>query len=1208
MSRIKEIRFKMISPEIIRKISVMPVVTSEVYGADAYPIDGGVMDPRLGIIDPGMRCSTCGGRIGECTGHFGHIELARPIINILYLPQIRLLLTHSCHKCGALLVDKTKLQEGISIKKLKLATTCPDCGEKQGKIKLDKPSTFVRDKHSLTSVEVREHLEKISDETAGLIGIKGGRPEWFILTLMLVPPVTARPSITLENGDRSEDDLTHKLVDIIRINHRLADNLEIGAPDFIIEDLWELLQYHISTYFNNEISSIPPARHRSGRSLKTLAQRLKSKDGRFRHNLTGKRVNYCARTVVSPDPNISLNEVGIPDIIAKELTIPIKVAKQNINEIKKYIQNGPGIHPGANYVTRPDGIRKKVINENKESILEELTEGYTIERHLIDGDIVLFNRQPSLHRMSVMAHYAKIMPHKTFRLNLCVCKPYNADFDGDEMNLHVPQTAEARSEAEQLMLVEQNIKSPRFGGPIMGCDQDYISGAYLLTRLGTEFTKQEVAQILTNSDIITGLKKDTYTGKELFSFAIPKGIDLEFKANTCRKCQICKKAQCENDAYVIIENGELKKGVVDTNGIAAFKGKIIDNIDIEKGHPEARKFIDSITKIISHTMMRFGFSISLDNLDTDQKTQDNIQKGIDEQLKEIDKLIEIYKKGEIEVSPGRSQEETLEDLIMIELWKITNKTQEIIDKNVDETNTAIVMARTGARGSIQNLAYMSGLVGQETIRGRRIFRGYTGRTLSHFKKGDLSPASHGFVRSSFQKGIDPIEFFFEVMKGREGIMDSSLKTRVSGYMQRRLVSALQDIKVGEDFRVRDSSNTIIQFTPGEDGIDPAKSDGGYINKQIATENRHNIKQTGNKITTTKELPGIYENMNLAKKEKDMLKKRFQKIKYEVGEAVGVIAAQSISEPATQTTLRAYHSEGRTQLVTTKGLPRLIELFDARKIPKTPTMEIYLDEEHNNKEDARKIAAKIKETKLKHILKEDSIDMINLKVELVPDKTLLHNLDITTENIVSLIKKGIKYININSENDIITIEIAENKKPDFSISDLQSIRVRVRALFMKGIKGIEQAIVEHENEHWIIKTLGSNLKRVLKMPGINITKTTSNNIFEVAETLGIEAARNAIINEATSTMREQGVDTDIRHLLVVADAMTNDGTIKAIGRYGLAGKKSSVLSRANFEETVKHLTQAASAGEIDPLESVIENIIIGNIAPIGTGMIKLKVKD
>ncbi len=359
---------------------------------------------------------------------------------------------------------------------------------------------------------------------------------------------------------------------------------------------------------------------------------------------------------------------------------------------------------------------------------------------------------------------------------------------------------------------------------------------------------------------------------------------------------------------------------------------------------------------------------------------------------------------------------------------------------------------------------------------------------------------------------------------------------------------------------------------------------------------------------TEELPEIYNNLDLKKQELDHLRKRYQKIRYEVGDAVGVIAAQSISEPATQTTLRAYHSEGRTQLVTTKGLPRLIEIFDARKIPKTPTMEIYLDKEHNNKDDARKIAAKIKETKIKHILKEDSIDLINLRLEFVPDASLLQNLDITIENLMSLIKKSIKYINVRAENCVIIIEIAENKKPDFSISDLQSIRIRIRNLYAKGIKGIEQAIVEHEDEQWTIKTLGSNLKKVMSMTGVDSARVTSNNIFEIAKILGIEAARNAIIRETITTMREQGVDTDVRHLLLVADAMTNDGTIQPIGRYGLAGQKSSVLSRANFEETVKHLTNAASGGEIDPLESVIENIIIGNIAPIGTGMVKLKVKE
>ena len=825
MGTIKEIKFKMISPEMVQKLSVMEVTTSDVYDVDAYPIDGGVMDPRLGVIDPGMRCKTCGEKMGDCPGHFGHIELARPIVNILYLKEVKTILTYTC-KCGALLATK----EDVAKKELKISSlapmkVCPECGEKYEKIKLEKPSTFYRGKKALTSLEVREQFEKISDEDAKTLKIIGGRPEWMIVTLLLVPSVTTRPSITLENGDRSEDDLTHKLVDIIRINKRFADNLEIGAPDFIIEDLWELLQYHVSTYFNNEISSIPPARHRSGRALKTLSQRLKSKDGRFRHNLSGKRVNFSARTVVSPDPNISINEVGVPERIARELTVPVKVTKHNIKYLIEFIKNGPDKHPGANYVLMPEGIRKKILKDNKELILEEFKVGCVLERHMVDGDIVLFNRQPSLHRMSVMAHKVKVMPHKTFRINLCVCKPYNADFDGDEMNLHLPQTAEARAEAEELMLVEQNIRSPRFGGPIIGCDQDYLSGSYLITKKDTRFTKEDVAQILASAGMFVDLKKDTYTGRELYSFAIPKEISISYKS------AVCKGDDASDDDFVVIKDGQIMQGAIDEKSIAPFKGKLLDAIDLECGHTEARIFLDRITRIISEVMARKGFTISIGDLDMPASVDKEIQSLIDKRFDKVEELIDKYEKNKIESSPGRTPEETVEDRIMFELNNITNDVQNIIKTNAKESG-ATIMANTGARGSIQNLAYMSGMIGQEAVRGRRIFRGFKGRTLSQFKKDDLTPLSHGFVRESFKQGIGPIGFFFEAMKGREGIMDSSLKTRVSGYLQRRLVNALQDIIVNPQIRAVDGTDSIVQFTAGEDGIDPSKSDRGTIDREL----------------------------------------------------------------------------------------------------------------------------------------------------------------------------------------------------------------------------------------------------------------------------------------------------------------------------------------------------------------------------------------
>ena len=239
-----------------------------------------------------------------------------------------------------------------------------------------------------------------------------------------------------------------------------------------------LLQYHVTTYIDNAVSGVPPARHRSGRPLKTLSQRLKGKEGRFRGSLSGKRVNFSARTVISPDPNLSINQVGVPMSIAREMTMPMTVTPFNIEVAREYVKRGSENHPGANYVKRPDGRRLKVTDKNCGELAEALDIGWKIDRQLKDGDIVLFNRQPSLHRMSIMGHFVKVMPNKTFRLNPAVCAPYNADFDGDEMNMHVPQNMEAMAEARILMLVQENILSPRFGGPIIGGLHDHISGIY----------------------------------------------------------------------------------------------------------------------------------------------------------------------------------------------------------------------------------------------------------------------------------------------------------------------------------------------------------------------------------------------------------------------------------------------------------------------------------------------------------------------------------------------------------------------------------------------------------------------------------------------------------------------------------------------------------------------------------------------------------
>jgi len=800
---IDSVEFKLLSPEMIEKMATTEILRAELYDNDGFPSEGGVMDPRLGIVDPGLRCRTCGQNVGKCFGHFGYISLIRPIIHVLYAKIIYKILRSICYRCSRAL-------NTVASKR------CAHCGEEQPAYKFEKPYSYIQAGKTITPVEIRKRLEEIPDDDLPKLDFKGGRPEWLVLTLFPVPPVITRPSITLDTGERSEDDLTHKLVDIIRINQRLKENIEIGAPDFIIDDLWELLQYHTATFFDNSLAGIPAARHRSGRPLKTLADRLKSKEGRFRQNLAGKRVNFSARTVISPDPYISMNEVGIPLEIAMDLTIPVAVQEHNMEEVKKIIMNAPN-WPSANYVIRPDGRKKKITGENKEEILAELLPGYKVERHLINGDVVLFNRQPSLHRMSIMSHRVRVTPWRTFTMNTPVCPPYNADFDGDEMNLHVIQSNEARAEAEILMDTTKHIRSPRFGGPIIGCEQDHISGLFMLTMDETFLTRKHAFQILHDIGLDVDLpKKKKFSGKEIFSYLLPDDFNIEIKP------------KYDPHARVIVERGKLIGGTLDKMSIGRENGRMIDRIERFYGSEAAHKFIDMSALLGIKWLEMSGFTVGLNDYDVGETVEKDITKVIEKVKRNSDKLLEDLNNGDIEQLPGRTEKESFEAHILRLLGKASEDVGKIISSNV-RMNCAIIMAKSGARGSLTHVTQLSGLVGQEMVLGERIHRGYNGRTLPHFEKGDMSPLAHGFVAHGFRHGLSPFEFFFDVLSGREGLMDKSLRTRHSGYLERRLMNALQDLKVEYDGTVRDNTKTVVQFVAGEDGIDPAKSDWGKLN-------------------------------------------------------------------------------------------------------------------------------------------------------------------------------------------------------------------------------------------------------------------------------------------------------------------------------------------------------------------------------------------
>ena len=1251
---IEEIYFGLYSPQDIRRQSVVEIQTADTYDEDGAPITSGLMDGRLGTLEPRQRCKTCGNTAIRCPGHFGHIELAVPIIHIEFTKIIHNLLQATCRNCGRILLSESRVEKtkviirrtrnllgdvpGDLYKKIikeAKKKDCPFCGAQQSKIDFAKPTTFYEileeGAQRLTQSMIRERLERIPDEDLELFGFTPAtaRPEWMILQVLPVPPVYVRPSITLESGIRSEDDLTHKLVDIIRINQRLRENMEAGAPTLIIQDLSELLQYHVTTYFNNEASGIPPARHRSGRALKTISQRLKGKEGRFRSNLSGKRVDFSARTVVSPDPNLDINEVGVPLDIAMRLSIPEKITLWNIEEMRKLIINGPEQFPGALYVVRPDGkrVRLEFVVE-RDKVAESLETGFIVERHLMNGDIAIFNRQPSLHRMSIMAHYVRVLPHKTFRLHLCVCPPYNADFDGDEMNLHVPQGEEAQTEARLLMQVQDQILSPRFGGPIIGAIRDFITASYLFTRKTNVLTKEEVCRLLVASGFEGPLPepaikepKPLWTGKQIFSLFLPKDLNYVLKSTVCRNCTTCMGESCPNDAYVVVKDGNLKCGIIDRRSIGAEQSEsLLHRIIKDYGSQAGRKFLNKICQLLKVFISLRGFTFSYDELELSDVARKKIRRNMNIIEKRIEKLISDYRDDTLPRLPGQTLNESFEIYVMNELADARDKAGKVADEDFEIENSGIIMTRTGARGSNLNIGQMAASVGQQAVRGKRIMRGYVNRALSHFKEGDPTPRARGFVYNSYQTGLDPIEYFFHAMGGREGLVDTAVRTQQSGYMQRRLINALEQLRVEYDGTVRNSTGDIIQLKYGEDGVDPAKSDHGQAVNVSRIVDQVNIMVEPEKIASKQyvmdKLADVEDQLTpilISELKSELAKARFgrtgvdraigltldnyKRSLVEPGEAVGIVAAQSIGEPGTQMTLRTFHYAGVREQNVTLGLPRLIEIVDARRSPSTPIMTIYLDKEHRkSKEKATEIAREIITTTLGDISETEPYIDPEFEVVVVKlDANMMNERVVNAEDLPNIIKMTNYELSVEN-NELIF-------KPKKQV-DMKKLMNSLPSEHIKGAPDIRRVLVTEETGEWVIRTDGSNLSAVLDVVGIDPTRTTTNNVHEIAETLGIEAARNSLIKEAMGVLEEQGLDVDIRHVMLMADIMTATGDVRQIGRHGISGKKSSVLARAAFEITVPNLVEAAIRGESDPLKGVTENVIVGQSIPIGTGLVDL----
>jgi DNA-directed RNA polymerase II subunit RPB1 len=909
-SKIIGIQFSVLSPEEIRKSSVAEIVSRDTY-INNKPVMGGLFDPRMGVLDPGLICPTDGLNYMETPGYFGHIEMARPIFYIQYLETIKKILRCVCIRCSKLKLDKSKHQHCLNLSNKKRwdyifhtaskikrcgEETAGGCGVKQPRkiYKEGLASLFaewdnqegIADEHGnvkskitmkYTPEMILKLFRRISDEDVTFMGFSPiySRPEWFVCQVLAIPPPAVRPSVKHNSQQRSEDDISHIIVNIIKANKTLQEKLQQNATEKVIDDWTTVLQYYCATMIDNKIPGVAAVAQRSGRALKSIKERLVGKQGRVRGNLMGKRVDFSARSVIGPDPNLSIRELGVPIKIARNITFPTKVNERNISYLTKLIQNGPDIHPGANVLDKKGGYSISLRHKDRNTIKLEV--GDTVHRHMVDGDPVLFNRQPTLHRMSMMCHTAKIMHvGSTFRMNVADTKPYNADFDGDEMNLHGPQDEESQAELMYLAAVPQQIISPANNKAIVGVFQDSLLASYRFTRKDINFNHRHAMNLLmyfNNVDVSLFKKKNKkkITNFELLSQIMPP-ISSRF-ANGGYDSNDNKKT---TNNIIEINNGEYRRGQLDKGALGGASKGLLQHVFNDYSHDKASDFIDDLQSMVTEYMKLTSYSVGISDLISDHKTNSATMEAILGKKKNVKELIEQLHLDVFENNTGKTNEVEFETQVNNILNKAQEEAGKIGRKSLDKNNRFVIMVKAGSKGSNINIAQMISCVGQQNVDGKRIPYGYEDRTLPHYTKYNDSPEARGFVGSSFIQGLTPEELYFHAMGGRTGLIDTAVKTSQTGYIQRRLIKGMEDLKVCYDMTVRNNKNKIIQFSYGEDNINSMKAETQQLPiikmtlEEIYSHFQIPEDSKTNKMLTTNYTSGALKRV---KKQKNKLKDR-----------------------------------------------------------------------------------------------------------------------------------------------------------------------------------------------------------------------------------------------------------------------------------------------------------------------------------------------
>jgi DNA-directed RNA polymerase II subunit RPB1 len=1396
------VQFSIFSPEEIERSSVVEITSQTLYEGNEPKI-GGLFDPRMGVLDNGKVCRTCGQTNHSCPGHFGHYRLTRPVYYIQFLPMIMNVLKCICIRCSKLRIDK-ELHKDLLHRKgearwkdvLKLSSNIKRCGQEcEDGCGAPQPDKFTREGiarivahyqelKQLQPLEVEyvhRLFRRITDEDVDFMGLSRFwcRPDWMICTMLRIPPPQVRPSVVQDNNQRSEDDLTHKLFDIIKNDKTLQQKIEGNSNKTVVDMMTNVVQYHVATLVDNEIPGVAPSAQRSGRPLKSIQQRLGGKEGRIRYNIQGKRVEFSARSVITPDPNLSVAEIGVPLEIAMNLTSPERVTPYNLDKLYKLVQNGADKWPGAKTIVRADGRMISLKHVNAKEIV--LYNGDVVNRHLLDNDILLFNRQPTLHKMSMMGHRVKVLPYKTFRMNVLATRPYNADFDGDEMNAHIPQSYEAQVELEEIAAVPHHIITPRHAKPMIGVYQDTLVGSYRLTQPGIQFTQREFMNLMMWNKRFDGIMptpragedgKERWTGQQVLG-ALLAPINIEMG----NKSFDSDKDGKDSDNYVKIVQGNIEQGVIDGDIYMKPSKGIIHVTYNDYGAKDTVDLLDALQNTVENFLVLNGFSVGISDLIADDDTKKAIDAKIQERKKQIEQVILQVHLDLFDNNTGKTNQQEFEDQVFGILNQATSDAGSLGQSSLSQENRLLAMVRSGSKGEPLNVAQMMACLGQTAIEGKRVPYGFTDRTLPHYKKYDDSAEARGFIESSFIRGLTPQEFFFHAMSGREGLIDTAVKTADTGYIQRQLVKSMEDLTVQHDGTVRDTNNNIVQFHYGEDGINATKietqslpigklsqeeirtqfgmvgvdwatvlkdgivreNDSELITEYVEdllfdqrmmvegvfqsksldsgsvfapvnlarwvlnTKTRFALKANEKTdLTPSYVLEGIKKVMNRTHPyhkiwcallrfhlapHKLIVKERFTKEAFEMlmeiivvthmkswvqpGDQVGIVAAQSIGEPATQMTLNTFHQAGvASKSAVTRGVPRLRECLKVTQNPKATSLTITLKPEYrSNKEKAREVVQDLELTILRNITEkvaiywdeneEDTViddDKVLLKFYKLFEEGLMadegsedkwskwvlrlelngeemFNRNISIQEVVSVIKNqwnhdiNVVYSDYNSDKLVMRIRLPNKDRQDkdtaAQLDDFTNLKKfqnkLLNSIVIRGLPGIKGVTFRKDKQ--LVESVDGKYEQVeqyiLDTDGSNFIKVMNHPAVDGTKLYSTNVwdvyevlgveATRSILFNEINSLFES-VGVNYRHLCLLCDVMTRFGKLMSIDRYGINKNDIGTLAKASFEETEKILLKAALFGEVDPVTGVSANIMMGQPIRGGTAFSQVLMDD